>query len=147
MIIISVVPLLAWGSLRRFGKQYSLTIFLIATVITSFVVMTDVRTAGVFRESITPDYDIVHHNSLALFPFVIQKHHNWTAREYFHRVLLIGQEGGVVYEEAPNDDQSEFMHWSLFTISATFCVLGFCLTGLMIYVAELVWWYRLRERE
>ena len=146
MIITTVVALLAWGSLRRFGKQYSLAIFLIATVITSFIVMTDVRTAGVFRENITPDYDIVHHNSLALFPFVIQKHHNWTAREYFHRVLLLGQDGGVVYEEAPNDDQSEFMHWSLFRISATFCVLGFILAGLMIYVAELVWWYRLRER-
>jgi hypothetical protein len=146
MIIVTVVALLAWGSLRRFGKQYSLAIFLIATVITSFIVINDVRTAGVFRESITPDYDIVHLNSHALFPFVVQKHHNWSAQEYFYRVLFLSQEGNVVYEQAPSPDQSEFMHWSLFVISAIFCGLGFFLAAWMIIVVELVWWYRYHER-
>jgi hypothetical protein len=147
MIIVTVVALLAWISFRRFGKQYLLAIFLIATVTISLIVINDVRTAGVFRESIEPDYDIVHYNSLALYPFYIQRHHNWSAQEYFHRVLFLSQNGAVVYEAGPRPDQSEFMHWSLVWISVTFCFLGFFLAVWMIIVAELVWWYRLHERE
>lgn len=146
MIIVTVVALLTWGLLRRSGKQYSIAIFLLATVITSFIVITDVRSAGVFRESITPDYDIVHYNSFALFPFVVQKHHNWSAQEYSHRVLLLGQDGIVVYEAAPKPDQSEYMQWSLIGLSAILCGLGLFLAVWMIIVAELVWWYRLPER-
>jgi hypothetical protein len=147
MIIVTVVALLAWRSLRRFRKRYSLAIFLVVIAITSFLVMYDVYTAGPFRENITPDYDIVHHNNLVLFPFVVQKHHNWSAQEYFHQVLLLSEDGVVVYEAAPRPDQSEYMHWSLLVVSATLCVLGFFLAVGMIIVAELVWWYRLREKE
>ncbi|MHA2323609.1 MAG: hypothetical protein ACXACG_18435 [Candidatus Thorarchaeota archaeon] len=146
MLIVTLAALLVWGLLRRFGKQYSLAIFLIATVISSLVVINDVRTAGVFRDSIELDYDIVHYNSLALYPFIVQKHHNWSSQEYFHRVLLLGQERVVVYEAAPRPDQSEFMHWSLFWIAAVLCGLGFFLAAWMIIVAELIWWYRVHER-
>ena len=52
MIIITVVALLAWRSLRRFRKQYSLAIFLVVIAITSFVVMYDVYTAGVFQPGV-----------------------------------------------------------------------------------------------
>ena len=146
MMIITVVTLLSWRSLRRFKKQYTLAIFLAVITITSFVVMYDVYSAGASRESITPNYDIVHRNNLVLFPFVVQKHHNWSAQEYFHRVLFLGQDGAVVFEAAPRPDQSEFMRWSLVEVSATLCVLGFFLAVGMIIIAELVWLYRLRRR-
>ncbi|MHA2082020.1 MAG: hypothetical protein ACW99H_12840, partial [Candidatus Thorarchaeota archaeon] len=84
-------------------------------------------------------------NSLALFPFFIQKHHNWTAQEYFHQVLFLSQNGAVVYEGCPQPDQSEFMQWSLVWIAITLCGIGFFLAVWMIIVAELVWWYRLFE--
>ncbi|KXH72009.1 MAG: hypothetical protein AM326_11330 [Candidatus Thorarchaeota archaeon SMTZ-45] len=145
MIIITVVTLLAWRLLRRFRKQYSLAIFLVVIAITSFLVMYDVKTAGVFRENITPDYDIVHYNSFVLFPFVVQKHHNWSSQEYFYRVLLLGREGSVKYEETPKPDQSEYMHLSLVVISAIFCVLGFLSASLVIIVVEFVNWYRFRK--
>jgi hypothetical protein len=146
MIIITVIALLTWRSFRRFRKQYSLVLFLVVVAITSFIVIHNVRTLGVFRENIAPDYDIVYYVSPALFPFVVQKHHNWSSQEYFHRVLFLSQEGAVVYEAALRPDQSEYMHWSLVMVSATICVLGFSLAVGMIIVAELVWWHRLRKR-
>jgi hypothetical protein len=147
MLIITVVALFAWRSLRRFRKQYTLAIFLIVMAITSFIVINNVRTLGAYRDNITPDYDIVHYISPALFPFVVQQHHNWSSQEYFYRVLFLSQEGVVVYEAAPRPDQSEYMHWSLVLLSATLCILGFFLAVGMIIVTELVWWYRLRERK
>jgi hypothetical protein len=145
MIIVTMAALLAWGIFRRFGKQYSLVIFLVVTVVASFLVVNDVRTAGVFRESITPNYDVVYYNSHALFPLVVQKQHNWSSQEYFYQVHLLSQDGRVVYKEAPSPDQSEFMHWSLFVISATLCGLGFFLAVWLIIIVELVWWYRLQS--
>ncbi|MHA2201861.1 MAG: hypothetical protein ACXACG_10890 [Candidatus Thorarchaeota archaeon] len=59
MLIVTLAALLVWGLLRRFGKQYSLVIFLIASLITSFIVISDLWTAGVFREEISPDYGII----------------------------------------------------------------------------------------
>ncbi|MHA1963526.1 MAG: hypothetical protein ACXACG_12320 [Candidatus Thorarchaeota archaeon] len=146
MIIVTVVALLAWRSLRRFPKKYALAIFLIVTVITSFIVINNVRTLGAFRGDDNPDYDIVYYISPALFPFVFQQHHNWSSQEYFYRVLFLSHEGSIVYEEAPRPDQSEYMHWSLLVISANLCVLGFFLAAGINIVTELVWWYRLRER-
>jgi hypothetical protein len=116
------------------------------TTTTSFLITYNVYTAGVFRESITQDYDVVHYNSLALFPFVVQKYHNWSAQTFYYRVLLMGQDGSVAYEGGPQPDQSEFMHWSLVGISATFCGLGFFLAVWLIIVAELVWRYQHSER-
>ncbi|MFW9768226.1 MAG: hypothetical protein ACFFF9_13770 [Candidatus Thorarchaeota archaeon] len=144
MIIVTVVALVSWGIFKRYGKQNSIASLLIVSALISFIVIINVRTAGVFREEISPDYDIVHNNSVALFPFVVQKHHNWSSQEYFYQVCLLSQDGIIVYEEGPSPDQSEFMHWSLFLISATLCGLGFFLAVWMIIVAELIWWYRLQ---
>jgi disulfide bond formation protein DsbB len=147
MIIVTVVSLLAWRSLRRFTKKYALAIILIVTVITSFIVINNVRTLGAFRENITQDYDIVYYISPALFPFVVQKHHNWSSQEYFYQFLFLSHEGSVVYKETPKPDQSEFMHWSLFGISTTLCLLGFFLAAWLIITAEFVRWYQLQERD
>lgn len=142
MLVVTLVALFVWGSFRNFKRHHTIAVLLIATFVTSSIVINDVRTAGVFRESITPDYDIVHYNSMSLFPFVVQKHHNWSAQEYYYRVLLLDQDGSVVYEGGPEPDQSEFMHWSLVGLSVAFCGLGFFLAVWIVIIIELVWWYQ-----
>ncbi len=150
MLVIMVAALLSWIIPRRVGWKWSLVVFLVVTLTVSSLAINDVRTAGVLRDDIGPEnastYSIVYYNSTALFPYVLQKHNNWTERTFVYYVLFLNQDGSVVSQIGPTDDQSEIMHWALFTIAVSICFQGFIVAILAILGIEFVVWLRKPNR-
>jgi len=150
MLVVTVAGLCSWFVVRRVQSKWSFAVFLIVTVMVSIVVIDDVRTAGVMRDDTGPAHDrvysIVYCNSTALFPFVIQKHHNWTAKSYVYLVRYLNHDGLIVYQTEPAPDQSEFMHWTKFQISVSNCILGFFIALLVIPSVEFPIRYRKLRR-
>ena len=146
MLYVTVACILAWAIPRRAGHKWALAALVIVTVLTSFYVVNDVRTAGVERIETGPPeertYAIVYHESTALFPFVIQMHQNLTSSQFFYRVLLLSQDGRIVWQYAHTADQPEFMHLALFEVSVTMCFVGFLIAVCVIACAEILWWGR-----
>ena len=124
--------------------------FLIVTLIVSMGVINDVRTAGVVRDDTGPEndliYSVVYYNSMALFPFVVQKHHNWTARSFVYYIRYLNHEGIIVSQTEPTPDQSEYMHLTLFGISVSLCFLGSVVSMLPILSVEFVIWWRKQKK-
>jgi len=150
MLIVTVAGLLTWLIARRVHWKWSLVAFFLVSLMVSMIVVDDVRTAGGVRDDIGPDYDriysIVYYNSTALFPFVMQKHHNWTARTFVYNVRFLNHDGIIVSQTKPADDQSEFMHLTLFGISVSLCFLGFVVAMLPILSVEFAIWWRKRKK-
>ena len=146
MLFVTVAGLLSWSIPRRVHWKWSLASFLLVTVAVSMVVVNDVQTAGVVRDDTGPEHDrvysIVYYNSPALFPFVIQKHNNWTERSFIYYVRYLNQEGNIVSQTDPAPDQSEYMHLAQFGISVSLCLYGFILAMLPIIVVEFAIWGR-----
>jgi len=150
MLFVTMTSLLSWAIPRRSGHKWSLAALVIVTLVTSFAVIDNVKHAGVIREDIRIEgdivYSIVDYNSMAVFPFVLQKQHNWSAGEYVYLVRLWNHEGLVVDRIGPAPDQSEFMHLTLFTTSIAICFQGFLVAMMIILAGELIWiWFRRPE--
>ena len=142
MLIVTVAGLLSWTITRRFRRKWSFLALLLVSFPVSMIVIDDVRTCGVVVEvtgsEIDPVYSIVYYNSTALFPFVLQMHHNWTARMFIYKILLLNQDGFIVSQTSPNHDQSEIRRWEEFTISVALCFQGFLLAILSILGVESI---------
>ena len=150
MLIIMVAGLLSWAIPRRVGWKWSLAAFFMVSLAVSSLVINDVQTAGVVRDDTGPEgdlvYSIVYYNSTALFPYVIQKHNNWTERTFVYYVLLLYHDGSVVSQTGPAPDQSEYMRWALFTIAVSLCFQGFIISILVILGVEFIIWWRKPNR-
>jgi len=150
MLVIMVAGLFSWAIPRRVGWKWSLAAFLLVTLAVSSLVINDVRTAGVVRDDTGPEgdltYSIVYYNSTALFPYVVQKHNNWTERTFVYYVLFLYQNGSVVSQIGPTPDQSEYMHWAEFTMAVSLCFQGFILAILVTLSAEFIVWWRKPNR-
>lgn len=142
MLYVAAACLLAWAISRKVGRGWAAAALLITVILSSYLVVNDVRTAGVVRDDSDPDHSVVYYSSTALFPFVVQKQNNWTERTFFYRVLFLSQDGFVTYEGGPSPDQSEYMHEALFEISAILCFMGFFFSAWVVVCAELVSWWR-----
>jgi len=146
MLYVAVACLLAWAIPRRFGHKWAFAALILVAVLTSSIVVNDVRTAGVERIETGPPEDrthaVVYYESTALFPFVIQRQQNLTSRQFFYRVLLLSQDGRIMYETGYADDQSEYMHLARFVICVEMCFVGFFVAVLVIVVGEILWWWR-----
>ncbi len=151
MLFVTVAGLLSWFiPRRRVQWKWSLVAFLLVTLTVSLWVINDVRTAGVVRDDTRLEgdlvYSIVYYNSTALFPFVVQKHNNWTARSFVYYIRFLNHDGSLVSQTRPGPDQSEFMHWALFGISVSLCFQGFLIAMLAILGAEFIIWWRKPNR-
>jgi len=139
--LVAATSFTAWLILRRWGVKYAIVAFLFVGIGTSYVVVNNVWTAGVERNDIGPpldtEYSIVYYKSRALFPFVVQKRHNWTAKTFVHQVRLLNHDGQLIIESG-GPDQSEVMHLSLIGISLLFCLFGIQLSVGLIISAEFV---------
>ncbi len=150
MLFVTVAGLLSWCIPRRVHRNWSFAVFILVTVAVSMVVVNDVKTAGVVRDDTGPEldrvYSIVYYNSTALFPFVVQKHHNWTARTFVYTIRYLNHEGNIVYRTEPAPDQSEYMHLAAFAISVSHCIQGFIVALLVILGVEFtIGWRKLRK--
>ncbi|MFW9910661.1 MAG: hypothetical protein ACFFEF_19070 [Candidatus Thorarchaeota archaeon] len=150
MLIVAIAGFLSWALLRRFGWKWSLASFLVVTSVVSLLVINDVQTGGVVRDDIGPEtdltYSIVYTRSIALFPFMIQKHHNWTSQTFIYYVTFLTRDGNIVSQTSPTPDQSEFMHLALFAISISICFQGFVVALLVTLGAEFITWWRKPDR-
>jgi len=150
MLVIIVAALLSWIIPRRVGWKWSLVVFLVVTPMVSSLAINDVRTAGVVRHDLGPEndptYSIVYYNSTVLFPYVLQKHNNWTERAFVFYVRFLHQDGSVVSQIGPADDQSEIMQWALFTIAVSICFQGVIVAILAILGIEFIFWWRKPNR-
>ncbi len=151
MLFVTVAGLLSWFiPRRRVQWKWSLVAFLLVTLTVSLWVIDDVRAAGVVRDVTRSEgdlvYSIVYLNSTALFPFVLQKHHNWTARSFVYYIRFLNHDGSLVSQTRPGPDQSEFMHMALFAISISLCFQGFIIALLAILGAEFITWWRKPNR-
>ena len=141
MLYVAAACLLSWTIPRKAGRGWAVGALLLGAVLSSYLVVNDVRYAGVVRDDTDPSYSVVYFNSTALFPLVIQQHHNWTAGTFFYRVLLLDQDGRAVFQIG-SYDQSEYMHYALFGVCITVCFMGFFGSLWLIVCAEFVWWWR-----
>ncbi len=143
MFLVVVTSLIAWFAIRRWGVKYALVAFVFVGIGTSYVIVNNVWTAGVYSHDVAPpldtEYSITYYKSTALFPFVIQKQHNWTAKTFVHQVRLLNHDGQLIIESG-GDDQSEIMHLSLIGISLLFCLFGIQLSVVLIIFAEVARW-------
>jgi hypothetical protein len=151
MLFVTVAGLLSWFIARRKVQwKWSLVVFLLVTSTVSLLVMNNVRTAGVIRDDTRSEgdlvYSIVYYNSIALFPFVVQKHNNWTATSFVYYIRFLNQDGNIVSQTSPAPDQSEFMHLALLAISVSLCFQGFIIAMLAILGAEFIIWWRKPNR-
>jgi hypothetical protein len=81
-----------------------------------------------------------------MVPFVVQMHHNWTARSFVYYILFLNHTGNIVSQTGQGPDQSEFMHLALFSISVSLCIQGFLIAVLAILGAEFIIWWRKPNR-
>ncbi|MBD3160240.1 MAG: hypothetical protein GF309_15790 [Candidatus Lokiarchaeota archaeon] len=149
MLLAAIAPLVAWLVFRKKGVRYGLIAFLVVSILVPSFIDYDIRHGDIERYDVISEgereFSIVYFNSTALFPFLLQKHHNWTAAKFVYQVHFLDHDGEPIFETSPWDDQSEYMHWKRFDVTLRLCGIGILISTVVVSVTEsMLWWQKKR---